>query len=227
MDIHKPKPWHGLREFLKEYGIIVLGVLTALALEQAVEAVRVQREVTETREAIHAEIARNAMLAKVQLAADSCGNDGGARLLAWANGGAKPRLGMAPISLSLNSTVWDTSKVKGVVHMPLKEQLALAQYYDTIKYYNGNHDLLIQVGLRLVAASALDKLTPDRADRFKEDISIANFMMGYSTINLTSVIDATSALKAEPVPADPQLRGYLDYLDKLCHSYGAPSPQLR
>src|SRR5947209_13236270 len=37
MDIHKPKPWHGLREFLKEYVIIVVGVLTALAFEQAVE----------------------------------------------------------------------------------------------------------------------------------------------------------------------------------------------
>ena len=37
MDIHKPKPWHGLREFLKEYLIIVVGVLTALAGEQAVE----------------------------------------------------------------------------------------------------------------------------------------------------------------------------------------------
>ncbi|MDB5442210.1 MAG: hypothetical protein JWP73_586, partial [Phenylobacterium sp.] len=33
MDIHKPKPWHGLREFLKEYAIIVVGVLTALAAE--------------------------------------------------------------------------------------------------------------------------------------------------------------------------------------------------
>ena len=38
MDIHKPKPWHGLREFLKEYLIIFVGVLTALAAEQAVEA---------------------------------------------------------------------------------------------------------------------------------------------------------------------------------------------
>ena len=37
MDIHKPKPWHGLREFLKEYVIIVIGVLTALGAEQGVE----------------------------------------------------------------------------------------------------------------------------------------------------------------------------------------------
>ena len=28
MDVHKPKPWHGWREFLKEYGIIVLGVVS-------------------------------------------------------------------------------------------------------------------------------------------------------------------------------------------------------
>jgi hypothetical protein len=44
MEIHKPKPWHGWREFLKEYGIIVLGVLTALAAEQVVEAIH-HREV--------------------------------------------------------------------------------------------------------------------------------------------------------------------------------------
>ena len=37
MDIHKPKPWHGWREFLKEYAIIVVGVLTALAAEQVVD----------------------------------------------------------------------------------------------------------------------------------------------------------------------------------------------
>ena len=37
MDIHKPKPWHGVREFLKEYLIIVVGVLTPLAAEQGVE----------------------------------------------------------------------------------------------------------------------------------------------------------------------------------------------
>lgn len=37
VEIHKPKPWHGFREFLKEYFIIVVGVLTALAAEQVVQ----------------------------------------------------------------------------------------------------------------------------------------------------------------------------------------------
>jgi hypothetical protein len=50
MDIHKPKPFHNWREFLKEYGIIVLGVLTALGLEQAVEWAHHRSQVDEAIE---------------------------------------------------------------------------------------------------------------------------------------------------------------------------------
>lgn len=56
MDIHKPKPIRNWREFLKEYAIIVLGVATALAAEQAVEWVHWQNEVTAARSALRAEI---------------------------------------------------------------------------------------------------------------------------------------------------------------------------
>ena len=38
MDIHKPRPWHGGREFLKEIGTIVIGVLIAIGAEQTAEA---------------------------------------------------------------------------------------------------------------------------------------------------------------------------------------------
>jgi hypothetical protein len=37
MEVHRPKPVHHWREFLKEVGIIVLGVLIALGAEQSVE----------------------------------------------------------------------------------------------------------------------------------------------------------------------------------------------
>ncbi len=59
MDIHKPKPFHGWREFLKEYGIIVLGVLTALAFEQVVEMIRDHSRAEETRRNVRAEIVAN------------------------------------------------------------------------------------------------------------------------------------------------------------------------
>lgn len=57
MDIHKPKPFHGLRAFLKEYGIIVLGVLTALAAEQAVGALHERHMAAEARDNIKDELA--------------------------------------------------------------------------------------------------------------------------------------------------------------------------
>ena len=49
MDVHKPKPFHGLREFLKDYAIIVIGVLTALAAEQAAEWLHWRQLVDEGR----------------------------------------------------------------------------------------------------------------------------------------------------------------------------------
>jgi hypothetical protein len=52
MDIHKPKPWFGWREFLKEIGTIVVGVLIALGAEQAVEAVHWRHKVAEAERAM-------------------------------------------------------------------------------------------------------------------------------------------------------------------------------
>jgi hypothetical protein len=51
-----PKVPHSWREFFKEYAIIVLGVLTALALEQAVEAAHNRRLAREAQGAVHQEI---------------------------------------------------------------------------------------------------------------------------------------------------------------------------
>jgi len=62
MDIHKPKPIHNFREFLKEVGTIVLGVSIALAAEQSVEMLHNRSRATESRESVHAEIARNLAL---------------------------------------------------------------------------------------------------------------------------------------------------------------------
>ncbi len=56
MDIHKPKPWHGVREFLKEYVIIVVGVLTALGAEQVASWLHDRHLSAEARATVLAEI---------------------------------------------------------------------------------------------------------------------------------------------------------------------------
>ncbi len=47
MHIHKPKALHGWREFLGEIGVIVCGVLIAIALDQTVEALHHRSEARE------------------------------------------------------------------------------------------------------------------------------------------------------------------------------------
>ena len=58
MHLHLPKPLHGWREFAGEVGVIVLGVLIAIALEQAVEAIHWQAQVRDARGAIAEDMAQ-------------------------------------------------------------------------------------------------------------------------------------------------------------------------
>jgi hypothetical protein len=72
MDIHKPKPWHSVREFLKEYAIIVVGVLTALAAEQIVERVHERQVAAEARENIRRELADDFVTFDKRRAVQAC-----------------------------------------------------------------------------------------------------------------------------------------------------------
>ena len=56
MHIHLPKPLHGWREFIGEVGIIVTGVLIALALEQVVQGWEWGHKVHTAEEAMEREI---------------------------------------------------------------------------------------------------------------------------------------------------------------------------
>jgi hypothetical protein len=131
MDIHKPKPWHGLREFLKEYLIIVVGVLTALGGEQVVEWIHRGQEVEEARQSLRQEMTHNASLMQYSLAAAPCFQRHLDTLAAWANGGPPPIWDRGPLD-TLGSSAWEEAKVAAVAHMPLKERIAYDRYYATV-----------------------------------------------------------------------------------------------
>ncbi len=59
MDVHKPKPTHGWRAFVGEVGIIVLGVLIALAAEQTAQAIEWRHKVVAAEEAMRLELAED------------------------------------------------------------------------------------------------------------------------------------------------------------------------
>ena len=72
MEVHKSKPIHGPREFLKEVWIIVLGVLIALAAEQAVVWVHDRQAAAAARGAVRAEVISNLSDMQGRLATQAC-----------------------------------------------------------------------------------------------------------------------------------------------------------
>ena len=72
MHIHRPKPLHGLREILVEIGVIVIGVMIALAAEQWVEWTHWQERVRTGRREIHSEVAVDAAFYGFRATAEPC-----------------------------------------------------------------------------------------------------------------------------------------------------------
>ncbi len=67
MDIHKPKPIHGWREFVSEITVIVCGILIALMLEQVAEAWRMHERVESGEASIRAEFSDQLVYATIYL----------------------------------------------------------------------------------------------------------------------------------------------------------------
>jgi hypothetical protein len=147
MDIHKPKPWHGWPEFLKEIGTIVIGVLIALAFEQGVEWLH-WRDVREQTEANLRVGANNGLVAAIaRIATLPCVNARTVELTkalaanetSWRGttvpilaGVAKPALPQVIREPKGNyaRTAWDIAVAQGaVLHMPAETESLFARVY--------------------------------------------------------------------------------------------------
>ena len=62
MHFHLPKTLNGWREFAGEVGIVVVGVLIALALEQVVRSIHDRLVADQAQDAIRAELRENLLL---------------------------------------------------------------------------------------------------------------------------------------------------------------------
>jgi len=72
MHVHLPKPLHGWRAFLGEVGIIVLGVLIALGVEQVASAVHDAASRREAHQSVIAEIRQNLSYMAARMETQPC-----------------------------------------------------------------------------------------------------------------------------------------------------------
>jgi hypothetical protein len=147
MDIHKPKPWHGVREFLKEYLIIVVGVLTALGAEAVVERFHEQRVAKEAREAVRGEIAADLgwmMRRREEQACDDRRLDELSAILAAAREGRPfqaPQWVGRTLNVPVSTRRWTAASQAGRATMfGSGEQGRYATLYFTLEGFAGHQD---------------------------------------------------------------------------------------
>jgi len=136
MDIHKPKPWRGWPEFVKEIGTIVIGVLIALGAEQAVEQLHWAHEVQGARAALAVEMGHSNRHLAYRVAAEPCIARRLDALDRVIEGTARhdrvPHLGavIPDIGNALNDNVWANDRAAQTLpHFDEKELGQLSSYY--------------------------------------------------------------------------------------------------
>ncbi|HWE46564.1 MAG TPA: hypothetical protein VG407_11095 [Caulobacteraceae bacterium] len=145
MHIHLPKPLHGWRALVGEVGIIVLGVLIALAAEAVVEHLQWEHKVSVVRKSIMGELGNDRARWDVDVAAAHCADTDIDKLDAWASAGAPgPNPVVRNISTFhffwMHSANWNLATgSQSLDHFPIEDQLAFAALYDGIAHRQ--HDL--------------------------------------------------------------------------------------
>src|SRR5665213_2859194 len=191
MDIHKPKSWHGVREFLKEYAIIVVGVLTALGAEQAVEILHWRHQVDAGKEELKAPIARDLANTARRAAQEVCVTrrlGELSRLLETAQAtGRLPASGPIgqPTSGPWTLQTWDALvAAQTVAHMPQKEMIAYTRIQRMTAYLSTLADLEIDDWTILATMqSAGRRLSDAEAEQLRLALARASFADHRTAVN--------------------------------------------
>jgi hypothetical protein len=143
MDVHLPKPLHGWREFVGEVGIIVLGVLIALGVEEIASTLRDRSSAAEVRASVHSEISDNLEMLALRNNTERCMQtrlQEIAMFLDATSNGQKPKplnwVG-APYAPLAAHTVFQSAQSAGKFFLlPDSEQQKLAGFYIDFDDFN-------------------------------------------------------------------------------------------
>ena len=145
MDQQKPKPARNWRSFAKEYVIVVLGVATALAAQQAADWLHDRAKAAEARTNIRAEIARNLGLMERREATEACMAkrlDEVEGLIAASAAGRLPQEALwigIPHSAVMITDRYKTAVQSGATSLfGSEEQAAYAGFYASFEVYTGS-----------------------------------------------------------------------------------------
>ena len=226
MEIHKPKPWHGWREFLKEYLIIVVGVLTALALEQSVDSLHWRHKVEQAEHNMRVELARDRTDAAQYAILATCTDQYLDRLrddllahdtsdLTRLNGFGEPF-----VTEPWTATAWEAAVASQVGdHMETDRFLNYAEAFrraelmKDVQFRLRDHFAAALVGRFSVSGPQADIEALTAAEQLRRDIILSRAIT-------KDFMDNTDALKIEANPR--KIAAYQAYADRCLKVVDAP-----
>jgi hypothetical protein len=140
MHFHLPKPLHGWREFAGEVGIIVVGVLIALAADSVVQDWQWRQNVGVVRKSLMGELGNDRARWDAVVVAARCALRDVGRVDAWAKAGGN---GVPPAAPNIrpnnffwmHSANWNLATGSQTLdHFPIEQQLAFASLYDGVAH---------------------------------------------------------------------------------------------
>jgi hypothetical protein len=216
--IHLPKPLHGWRQFVGEVGVIVIGILIALALEQMVERIRWHEQVTEARAAIHREMAFDLSffadrvrvapcidrhLDKVAAMIDRASRDG------MITGG--PTNLLIPGRLTLTGDYQAQQAAQNLVHFPIGELSGLGLWYDQVNGWKDwdSKEETAWSGLQVLSHGRVALGAADIA-LLRRDYEQARLLEKLIVLNAQRELDRAKAMGVGPGPSRS------DYVQRMC-----------
>jgi hypothetical protein len=218
MHFHLPKPLHGWRAFAGEVGIIVLGVIIALAFGQVVQAWQWHEDVKTARASIHREMAFDLALAADRLRIAKCVDrhlaDAERRIEAVAESGETPASNAnleSPGRLILVGDYGAQEAADNLVHFPPAELSALGTFYDQARFmseWDEKEDTAWNE-LALLSSGGTKLGTFDVA-MLRRDLQAAKNFESLAVINSRRQIERGEKLGVLPGPSRA------DYLERMC-----------
>jgi hypothetical protein len=174
---HQHKPVRNWREFAKEVGIIVLGVVIALGGEQAVEAIHHHYQTSDLRAALDQELAWDLARMKDSVDQAPCVTRRLDELDRWSKSFARGRplkivgpIG-EPAELIFRDSVWRSAAGTAIDYLPLDKRIAYAQFYASVELNSDMRNRMDDTWDDLSGFAALRALTPDQLVRISRDIN--------------------------------------------------------
>ena len=217
MHVHLPKPLHGWREFAGEVGIIVLGVIIALAFGQIAEASQWRQEVRTARASIHREMASDLAVFADRLRIAHCVDrhlaDAQQRIDAVAETGKTPAENAnmeSPGQMILLGDYEAQQTAQNLVHFPPAELLALGVFYDQVRFmreWNETEDSAWNELALLSAGNA--RLGAFDVALLRRDLQVARNYEVLTVLNARRQVERGRELGVAPGPSKARYLGYM------------------